>query len=418
MTNGNFLSLDSTDRLLLDTLQGAFPLCERPFDELGRRAGIEEAEAVRRVRELKDAGLIRWIGAIFDSAALGYRGALVALELPAGRIEAAAQIVSAHPGVTHNYQRDHVFSLWFTLTTPPGTDPQRHAAALASEAGAERYLFLPAVRLFKIGVRFAMGDEGVDPEETLGNGRPEADRSEDGLKPALRTGPQDGLKPALRTSPSSLKPQASSLKSQSSALSAQHSVLSPQSSALSTQHSALSTQHSVLSPQSPASSLQPAVRALQEDLPIEPRPFETLATLAGMSVAELLEKGRDFLASGMMRRYAAILRHREAGFTVNVMSVWRVPEDKAEEAGRRMAEFAEVSHCYQRPTAPGWPYSHYAMIHARSEEEASRVVRQIASRTGLRDYALLRTVREFKKTRVKYFTPEIVEWGQKHLKGS
>jgi DNA-binding Lrp family transcriptional regulator len=430
MTNGNYLSLDSTDRLLLDALQGAFPLCERPFDELGRRAGIEEAEAVRRVRELKDAGLIRWIGAIFDSAALGYRGALVALELPAGRIEAAAQIVSAHPGVTHNYQRDHVFSLWFTLTTPPGTDPQRHAAALASEAGAERYLFLPAVRLFKIGVRFAMSDEGVDPEEISRNGRPRVDRSEDGLKPALRTGPQDGLKPALRTgpqdglkpalrtSPSSLKPQASSLKSQSSALSAQHSVLSPQSSALSTQHSALSTQHSVLSPQSPASSLQPAVRALQEDLPIEPRPFETLATLAGMSVAELLEKGRDFLASGMMRRYAAILRHREAGFTVNVMSVWRVPEDKAEEAGRRMAEFAEVSHCYQRPTAPGWPYSHYAMIHARSEEEASRVVRQIASRTGLRDYALLRTVREFKKTRVKYFTPEIVEWGQKHLKGS
>jgi DNA-binding Lrp family transcriptional regulator len=137
-----------------------------------------------------------------------------------------------------------------------------------------------------------------------------------------------------------------------------------------------------------------------------------------MSVTELLEKARDFLASGMMRRYAAILRHREAGFTVNVMSVWRVPEERGEEAGRIMAEFAEVSHCYQRPTAPGWPYSHYAMIHARSEEEANGVVRRIAARTGLRDYALLRTVREFKKTRVKYFTPEIVEWGQKHLKGS
>jgi len=396
MTKGNSLPLDSTDRLLLDALQGAFPLCERPFEELGRRAGIEEAEAVRRVRELKDAGLIRWIGAIFDSAALGYRGALVALELPAGRIEAAAQIVSAHPGVSHNYQRDHVFSLWFTLTTPPGTDPQRHAAALAREAGAARYLFLPAVRLFKIGVRFAMGGQDEFPHGDFEAPLP-------GTAEA-----QDGLKPALRTSPSSLKSQASSLKSQSSTLSTQHSVLSPHSSAL-------STQHSVPSPQS--SVLRRAVLTLQEDLPIEPRPFETLATRAGMSVAELLEKARDFLASGMMRRYAAILRHWEAGFTVNVMSVWRVPEEKAEEAGRRMAEFAEVSHCYQRPTAPGWPYSHYAMIHARSEEEASRVVRQIAARTGLRDYALLRTMREFKKTRVKYFTPDIVEWGQKHLKG-
>ena len=388
MTNGESLSLDPTDRLLLDALQGAFPLCERPFGELGRRAGIEEAEAVRRVRELKDAGLIRWIGAIFDSAALGYRGALVALELPAGRIEAAAQIVSAHPGVSHNYQRDHVFSLWFTLTTPPGTDPQRHAAALAREAGAGRYLFLPAVRLFKIGVRFAMGGQDEFPHGDFEAPLP-------GTAEA-----QDGLKPALRTSPSSLQSPASRF------LNPQSAIHNPQSFPAA---SSLKSQ---------VSSLKPAILALQEDLPIEPRPFETLAARAGMSVAELLEKARDFLASGMMRRYAAILRHWEAGFTVNVMSVWRVPEEKAEEAGRRMAEFAEVSHCYQRPTAPGWPYSHYAMIHARSEEEANGVVRRIAARTGLRDHALLRTVREFKKTRVKYFTPEIAEWGQKHLKGS
>jgi len=400
MTNGDSLSLDPTDRLLLDALQGAFPLCERPFGELGRRAGIEEAEAVRRVRELKDAGLIRWIGAIFDSAALGYRGALVALELPADRVEPAAHIVSAHPGVSHNYQRDHAFSLWFTLTTPPGTDLQRHAAALAREAGAARYLFLPAVRLFKIGVRFAMSGEDETPLGDTEVAQPGAPEAQDGLKPALRTGPQDGLKPALRTSPSSLQSPASRF------LNPQSAIHNPQSFPAA---SSLKSQ---------VSSLKPAILALQEDLPIEPRPFETLAARAGMSVAELLEKARDFLASGMMRRYAAILRHREAGFTVNVMSVWRVPEEKAEEAGRRMAEFAEVSHCYQRPTAPGWPYSHYAMIHARSEEEANGVVRRIAARTGLRDHALLRTVREFKKTRVKYFTPEIAEWGQKHLKGS
>jgi DNA-binding Lrp family transcriptional regulator len=134
-----------------------------------------------------------------------------------------------------------------------------------------------------------------------------------------------------------------------------------------------------------------------------------------MSVAELLEKARDFLASGMMRRYAAILRHREAGFTVNVMSVWRVPEDKAEEAGRRMAEFAEVSHCYQRPTAPDWPYSHYAMIHARSEEKAGGVVRRIESAVAVHDYMLLRSVREFKKTRVKYFTPDVERSGKERL---
>ena len=401
MTKGNSLSLDSTDRLLLDALQGAFPLCERPFEELGRRAGIEEAEAVRRVRELKDAGLIRWIGAIFDSAALGYRGALVALELPADRIEAAAQIVSAHPGVSHNYQRDHVFSLWFTLTTPPESDPERHAAALAREAGAARYLFLPAIRLFKIGVRFAMSGEDETPlgdTEVTQPGAPEA---------------QDGLKPALRSSPSSLQPPVSSLPfPQSSILNPQSPIPNPQSPIPNPQSS---PEASGLKSQ--VSSLKSALLALQEDLPIEPRPFETLATRAGMSVTELLEKARELLASGIMRRYAAILRHREAGFAVNVMSVWRVPEESAEEAGRRMAEFAEVSHCYQRPTAPGWPYSHYAMIHARSEEEANGVVRRIAARTGLRDYALLRTVREFKKTRVRYFTPEIVEWGRKHLKG-
>ena len=111
-----------------------------------------------------------------------------------------------------------------------------------------------------------------------------------------------------------------------------------------------------------------------------------------------------------MRRYAAILRHRQAGYTHNVMSVWNVPPEEAEEAGRIMAGFPEVSHCYLRAVYPEFPYSHYAMIHAQSAEAAQKAVDGIEAATGVRDHLLLHTTREFKKVRVQYFTPENAQW--------
>lgn len=146
-----------------------------------------------------------------------------------------------------------------------------------------------------------------------------------------------------------------------------------------------------------------AVRALQQDLPLEPFPFATLAAGAGMSEAELLQHARRLLEEGRMRRFAAVLHHRRAGFVANGMGVWNVPDERAVAVGEQMATFAAVSHCYQRPRYPDWPYNLFTMIHARSTEECEHVAATIAAETGISDYALLYSTREFKKVRVRYF---------------
>lgn len=147
----------------------------------------------------------------------------------------------------------------------------------------------------------------------------------------------------------------------------------------------------------------PAVRQLQRDLPIEPRPFMLLAREIGMTDEYLVAKAREFLQRGLMRRYAAVLRHREAGFTANAMGAWKVPEEFVPEFGRKAAEFPAVSHCYQRPTYPDWPYSVFTMIHGRSEDECAATALRIAEAVGIGEYILLYSTEEYKKIRMDYF---------------
>lgn len=148
----------------------------------------------------------------------------------------------------------------------------------------------------------------------------------------------------------------------------------------------------------------PFVRALQRDLPVTTRPFSGVATELGLSEERLLDKARELEAAGIMRRFAAVLRHRRVGYTANGMACWVVPEAEIEEAGLRAAKFPQVSHCYQRPSSPPrWPYTLFTMIHGQSEEEVEGVAAAIADRTGLEDYVILYSTKEYKKERVKYF---------------
>ncbi len=347
------LSLDDLDRRILDAVQTAFPLNERPFRVLGERLQLPEETLLTRLRALKESGLIRQLSAIFDSAALGYQSTLLAFELLPEALESAALRINSHPGVSHNYEREHRFNLWSTLTVPPEADLRSHARALARLADARNWLFLPAVRLFKIGVRFSMGE-------------PEADSLETGR---LESEGDSGSLPHL---PSREVPPLSAIE-------------------------------------------QAAVRALQTDLPLEIEPFSVLAQAHGLTCEQLLTLARQFLDRGAMRRFAAILRHRQAGYTANIMSAWNVPPEQAETAGKSMAAVSQVSHCYQRPTyPPDWPYSHYAMIHGRDDRETLQAVEAIRAATGLDDYALLHSRREFKKVRVQYCAPDIEEWTREH----
>jgi len=326
------VSLDIIDRKLLNLVQSDFPLHQGPFAALGSILGVSEDDVLQRVRRLKEKRLIRSISAIFNAAGLGYHSTLVAMRLDAARVDEAAALISSHPGVSHNYLRDHYLNLWFTLTATGDTDLGATAAKLGGITKAELTLSLPALRSFKINVCFDMlgQEDGPDNGEVVHYQRTETDDLSDG-DIAL-------------------------------------------------------------------------VRELQRDLPLEARPFNTMAGNLGLELAEFLHRAASFKERGIMRRYGARLNHRRAGFVANAMSCWLVAPDRLDQVGKAIAGYRKVSHCYERQTAPEWPYNLYAMIHGHTEEESRALARQISEETGIVDYILLHSTKEYLKRRVKYFT--------------
>src|ERR1041384_8025474 len=140
-----------------------------------------------------------------------------------------------------------------------------------------------------------------------------------------------------------------------------------------------------------------ALRELQEDIALEPRPYHSMGRRLGIDESALLAIARGFVDDGLARRFAAVMHHRQAGFVANAMSVWSVPEERIQEVGATMAGFAAVSHCYQRPTYPDWPYNLFGMLHARTKEECEVAAEAIQSQTGITERRMLYSTKEYKK---------------------
>jgi DNA-binding Lrp family transcriptional regulator len=147
---------DAADCRILDLIQTNFPLASRPYAVIGERCGMGEEEAFRRVRALRERGLIRRIGAVFDSGRLGYSGALCAAKVPPDRLRAFTDEVNAHAGVTHNYLRRHAYNVWFTCTAPSPEALRDLTDGIARGTGVAVVSF-PAERTYKIKVDFRMG---------------------------------------------------------------------------------------------------------------------------------------------------------------------------------------------------------------------------------------------------------------------
>jgi DNA-binding Lrp family transcriptional regulator len=145
------------------------------------------------------------------------------------------------------------------------------------------------------------------------------------------------------------------------------------------------------------------VRLLQDSLPAEREPFAAAAARLGWPLARVVAQVREWLESGVIRRLGAVVRHRDLGFAANGMAVFRVPPHAVDAAGRSLATYAEVSHCYQRRALPDFPYSLFAMVHGRSEEEVRRTIAAMAREIGLPDYEVLFSSTEFKKVSMRYF---------------
>ncbi len=326
---------------LLNLLQKEFPVVSRPFLALGERLGIAESEVIERVAAAKKAGIIRQLSAIFDTRRLGYKSSLVAMAFAPEDLVTGARIINRHPGVSHNYEREHPFNLWFTIAVPPDRSLEEDVQQLARLAGARETLLLPTIKLFKIGVDLDM------------------------------TGTKDPARRERETPYGDLNPR----------------------------------RHG---PPPPLTGEDKAfVRLFQEDLPLVPEPFRLLAEKGNTTEERLFALWEAFLARGQARRFAAVLRHRQAGFVANGMGVWVVPDERIDEIGTVMASFAAVSHCYQRPPRlPHWPYTLFTMVHARTKEECWSILRSMSEASGITEYSCLFSIREFKKTRVKYMVED------------
>ena len=148
------------------------------------------------------------------------------------------------------------------------------------------------------------------------------------------------------------------------------------------------------------------VAAVQDDMPVCPRPYAEIARRIGLEEAELLETLSRLCQRGVIRRFGATLRHQQSGYRANAMTAWRVPEERVEQVGRLMAASTHVSHCYRRNPAPDWPYNLYTMIHAADEQQCRNIAAELSQRAEVTDYALLFSRRELKKTSMLYFADD------------
>ena len=150
------LKLEQIDKKLLNELQFNFPITANPFAVIGERLGIAEAEILRRIRLLKEQGIIRRIGPTFEGSKLGYVNALVAMRVSPERLDQAGEFVSHYNEVTHNYARDHVYNLWFTLTCESQARMDEIIKEIKGNNGCSDLEILPAGKKFKINARFEL----------------------------------------------------------------------------------------------------------------------------------------------------------------------------------------------------------------------------------------------------------------------
>jgi DNA-binding Lrp family transcriptional regulator len=335
--------LDETDKRLLNALQSHFPLDPRPYEAVARKAGLDEHATMERTSYLLRERIIREITPIFDTTALGYSSMLVAARVDSDNPQRAAAVINEHPGVSHNYLRNHDFNLWFTVATAPdsslGVDGTLEV--LKRLSGAESIRKLPTLTMFKINMNLEM-EGGTD---------------------ALAA-PVEAVEPRPRDPV-------------------------------------------------PIDDFDVAViRALQGPMEVRPDAYAPAAQELGVPVERMLAHLEGMVQRKVLRRVAAILFHRRAGFSANGMGVWKVPEERIAEIGPRMAAVRGVSHCYRRPTYADWPYSVFTMAHGRSKEECDAVLDGVAGVCGLEgeDRSTLYSSTEFKKVRLHYFTPDYSDW--------
>ena len=346
---------DRLDLALLNDWQHGFPLRALPFAAIGAPLGIDAQPVLARYRALQARGALSRIGGVFGAGA-GGAALLCAFAVPAARLEAVAALVSAQPGVNHNYEREHAWNLWFVIT---GVDAPAVAAAVDAleTACGLRALRLPMQRAYRI-------DLGFDLRGPLAMHDPAGRKAAENDSTPRSTARDDHAGRAATGS---------------------------------------SLRRPAVEPVSPPD--RPLAACVEQGLPLVERPFAAWAEACARTEPEVLDTLRRWLERGTLRRFGVVVRHHEAGFLHNAMTVFDMPDAQVDACGERLAVQPGVTLAYRRARDAGWPYNLYCMVHGRDRAAVTAAIDAAVAGAGLpgRPRALLFSRRRFKQCGARYF---------------
>lgn len=299
-----------------------------------------EEDAVIKILNELKGDIIRRFGGVFRSGRLGFKSTLLAASVAEDRIRVVAEEINKLQGVTHNYRRSHDYNLWFTLTVSPEASLEEEVEKLEADLDI-KILRLPALKRYKLGVKLDLQNKRSIEIKDKVSGDKVSNQAEEDLQEIYR----------------------------------------------------------------PDQLARNIIALLQEDIELIKRPFKMIANKCGCKEYEVLDRLKKMKEAGALKRIAPLLYHRRSGYQANGMVVWEIDETEIDKAGYQLAVFEQVSHCYHRPAhPPDWPYNLYAMTHAKFQNELEATVNEMAEKIGDKDYQIIYSLEEFKKSSMKYYS--------------
>ncbi len=364
---------------LLNNWQRGFPLSNRPFVHVGQAEGATETEVIEVFAKGLQRGAISRIGGVW-APGVGGAALLCAMAVPPERLEAVAALVSAHPGVNHNYEREHALNLWFVITGT-GAEPLDQALTAIESETALPVTRLKMVRPYRIDLGFdlhrpAVGGSAIRqrPPRVDAADRALAALVEAGLPMVSRQASNVGVRTAL-----DVRGGVADLANTSGIGGDQR----------------LATNADDGTP----------IQHLRPDATLVAEPFTHWADQLGVPTANVLARIQAWLDAGTLRRFGLVVRHHELGFGANAMTVFDLPDEQVDAFGERLATQPGITLCYRRERAPGWRYNLYCMVHGRSRDETLALLHAAIAAAGLAEQPrqVLFSRRRFKQTGARYF---------------
>lgn len=346
----NLNVLSPVCKKVLEVIQEDLPLTETPFEYVAKKSGTGEEETIIALRELARLKILREVALIYDAERVGYSSALVGMHLPEETQMICREIMLAHPGISHAYIREHpLLNLWFTIAVPPGASLEEEVADIAKTLGSDDYYILRAKRHYKLRVYIPVATNKWDQQDCKNN------------KEAQRQVPEDI-------------------------------------------NSSIPVKNTL-----PSEDDWRIIEIAQGGIPLTSRPFKEIATAAGISEKELIDKLVYFKEMGWLRRFSGILYHTNAGMKSNALVAWALPEKDTlgyDTIAQKFSRLPFVSHCYYRePHKEGWHYPLFTMIHARTPQELQSHIQIMREHARHATFIVMPTLHEIKKKRVRLYSP-------------